>query len=100
MRPTQQWVGKVTQVRRRLIGTKGVRDLIGFQNDVNSLLAAVAELESARPKLPHGIEATGDLLPVQGIPNPASSRQGRARSTLAEIARMRWASKLRAKSAQ
>ncbi|HXI55379.1 MAG TPA: hypothetical protein VNO55_04940 [Polyangia bacterium] len=104
MRPAQQWVGKVTQVRKRLIGSRGVRDQVGFQNDVNCLLAAVAELETERPRLPHGIEATAELLPVQAIPNIVGARQGRPRSgtgsALAEMARMRWASKLRAKSAQ
>ncbi len=98
MRTTQQWVGKVTHVRQRLVHIDDVRAQVAFQNDVNLLLAAVDDLESTRPKLPHGIEATFELLPVQPLASPVSTR-GRTRTALAQMARMRLAGRNRAKSA-
>ncbi len=83
---TQQWVGSIAEIRERLIGAKGVRDEVAFQNDVNALLSAVADLEAPVPKLPHGIEAPFGLLPTvaQQGRGPAG-RFDRARSALSQL---------------
>ena len=89
MRPAQQWVGNVGEVRQRLIGTADVRDQVAFQNDVNALLAAVGDLESTRSELPHGIEATFGLLPARPQAVAGDGRPARTRAVLAHMADLR-----------
>lgn len=98
MRSTRQWVGKATHVRQRLAHVDDVRAQVGFQNDVNALIAAVEDLETPRSKLPHGIEAMHELLPVHPLASPVIPR-GQAQSALAQIARMRRSGRQRAKTA-
>ena len=104
MRTTQQWVGKATHVRQRLAHVDDVRAQIAFQNDVNALIAAVEDLEATRTKLPHGIEAASEILPVRPLASPAVARAARTRAApgsapAPELARMREAGRSRARSA-
>ncbi|HEY2900181.1 MAG TPA: hypothetical protein VGL59_06380 [Polyangia bacterium] len=94
----EQWIGNVAHVRQLLIETDDVRNQVAFQNDVNLLLAAVEDLESPRPKLPHGIEATHGLLPAQPLANPPGPDAPRSGGALAQLARLRRAGQTAAKS--
>ncbi|HEX3698344.1 MAG TPA: hypothetical protein VH374_23430 [Polyangia bacterium] len=94
----EQWIGNVAHVRQLLIETDDVRNQVAFQNDVNLLLAAVADLESPRPKLPYGIEATFGLLPAQPLADPPDVDARRSRGALEQLTRMRQVGKAAAKS--
>jgi hypothetical protein len=89
MRSTHQWVGNIVEVRERLIGAKGVRDDVAFQNDVNAMLSAVADMETGRPRVPHGIEAAFGLLPLLADGPEVPRKISRARAALSQLARMR-----------
>jgi hypothetical protein len=89
MRSTHQWVGNIVEVRERLIGAKGVKDDVAFQNDVNAMLSAVADLEVGRPRVPHGIEAPFGLLPLIAGGPEVTRKISRARAALSQLARMR-----------
>jgi len=87
MRSTHQWVGNIVEVRERLIGAKGVRDDVAFQNDVNAMLSAVADLEAGRPRVPHGIEAPFGLLPLVADAPEVTRKISRARAALSRMRR-------------
>ncbi|HVR64744.1 MAG TPA: hypothetical protein VMU50_22745 [Polyangia bacterium] len=90
-------------MRQRLAHIDDVRAQVAFQNDVNALIAAVGDLEVPRSRLPNGIEAASEILPVQPLSSLVGARAaGRARAPLAgvpPVGRMRDAGRSRARSA-
>jgi len=67
MEPTDklsgEWVANVRHVRSQVTEATDLRSTIGFQNDVNALLAAVAALDAPGPRIPSGVEALFGILP-------------------------------------
>jgi hypothetical protein len=89
MRSAHQWVESIAKIRARLIGAKGVKDDVAFQNDVNALLSAVADLEPRTPKVPHGIEASFGLLPLLADAPDGPAKTSRTGGALSQLVRRR-----------
>jgi hypothetical protein len=81
-RSSRQWVGRVADVRAQVASAGDLQATVGFQKDVNILLASVAALDAPGPHVPSTVQAAFGILPTRGS---AAKRLRQMRARLREL---------------